>query len=97
MLQFIVFISTKKKDMANQKTRFQKGQTVPKFYQLNVNHRSHRGITNCANTIVQLILEFWPNTIDRLKPESGLADGPKPVFIKDDFARHRLHFGNRTP
>ncbi|KAL0950587.1 hypothetical protein HGRIS_007379 [Hohenbuehelia grisea] len=54
---------------------------APKVFQLAVNYRSHGGIVNCAHSVVQLIENFWPNTIDRLKPERGVIDGTKPVFF----------------
>ncbi|KDQ30332.1 hypothetical protein PLEOSDRAFT_155016 [Pleurotus ostreatus PC15] len=53
----------------------------PASFQLAVNYRSHGGIVNCAHSVVQLIMRFWPDAIDALQPEHGVIDGPKPVFF----------------
>ncbi|KAJ7576870.1 hypothetical protein C8J56DRAFT_1171170 [Mycena floridula] len=54
--------------------------TKPELFQLAINYRSHAGIVDCADSIIQLIQQFWPNSIDRLQPESGVVEGVKPVF-----------------
>ncbi|KAG2108067.1 P-loop containing nucleoside triphosphate hydrolase protein [Suillus discolor] len=55
----------------------------PAMFQLAINYRSHGGIINCASSVVELITKFWPNTIDNLRPEKEVVDGPKPVFFTD--------------
>lgn len=51
------------------------------MFQLAVNYRSHAGIVDCAHSIIDLIMQFWGESIDRLAPERGVIDGPKPVFF----------------
>jgi hypothetical protein len=51
------------------------------MFQLAVNYRSHGGIVNCAHSVIQLITQFWPYTIDHLAPEQGIVDGLKPIFL----------------
>ncbi|KAG7099943.1 hypothetical protein E1B28_001736 [Marasmius oreades] len=51
------------------------------IFQLAVNYRSHAGIVNCAHSVIDLIIRFWPGTIDNLAPEIGNVDGPKPIFF----------------
>ncbi|KAI0757655.1 hypothetical protein C8Q80DRAFT_1341060 [Daedaleopsis nitida] len=53
----------------------------PRTFHLCINYRSHAGIADCAQTIVSLIVAFWPNSIDRLDPERGWRRGPKPAFF----------------
>ncbi|KAG6831649.1 hypothetical protein H0H92_008726 [Tricholoma furcatifolium] len=53
----------------------------PKAFQLATNYRSHGGIVNCAQSIIDLISHFWPYSIDILAPEKGIVDGLKPVFL----------------
>ena len=53
----------------------------PHVFQLAVNYRSHSGITNCAQTVVDLMIEFWPHTIDRLRAERADRSGAKPVLV----------------
>jgi hypothetical protein len=53
----------------------------PKSFTLSVNYRSHGGIVNCAQTVIETIHHFWPSSIDLLDKERGLVDGPKPIFF----------------
>lgn len=71
-------------------------RVVPKMFQLQKNHRSHAGIVNCANTVTQLMLKFWPNSIDRLERETGQVDGAKPLFLTGSrFGYEKVLFGDR--
>jgi hypothetical protein len=54
----------------------------PETFSLSVNYSSHGGIVNCAQTVVETIAHFWPDSIDVLERERGLKDGPKPIFIQ---------------
>ncbi|KAL0573766.1 hypothetical protein V5O48_008193 [Marasmius crinis-equi] len=54
----------------------------PQTFQLTTNYRSHSGILNCAHTVIELIVKFWPYSIDILQPGKGLVDGIKPVFFR---------------
>ncbi|KAG2070632.1 hypothetical protein BDR04DRAFT_1076404 [Suillus decipiens] len=69
----------------------------PTMFQLAINYRSHGGIVNCAHSVIELITEFWPNTIDSLRPEKGVVDGLKPVFFtgwdKDTVRYEQFLFG----
>ncbi|THH32624.1 hypothetical protein EUX98_g1581 [Antrodiella citrinella] len=56
-------------------------QKRPRSFQLITNYRSHNGIVSCAQSVVQLITEFWPHAIDVLAEEKGIVDGLKPVFF----------------
>jgi hypothetical protein len=55
--------------------------TPPHAFQLAVNYRSHAGIVNCASSIVRVITQLWPYSIDVMQEESGIVDGPKPVVF----------------
>ncbi|KIK18093.1 hypothetical protein PISMIDRAFT_110119 [Pisolithus microcarpus 441] len=59
----------------------QKSRTKPEVFELPVNHRSHSGIVNCAQLVVKLVTDFWPDSIDTLQPECAMFGGPKPVFF----------------
>ncbi len=54
---------------------------LPETFSLTVNYRSHSGITNCAHSVVELIQQFWPYSIDILAPEQGFFVGPLPVIL----------------
>ncbi|KAF9033219.1 hypothetical protein BDZ89DRAFT_983953 [Hymenopellis radicata] len=64
----------------------------PKIFQLAINYRSHAGIVNCAHSIIDLINEFWEDSIDRLSPEVGIVDGFKPVFFSNEDREQLEHF-----
>ncbi|KAL1759125.1 hypothetical protein FB107DRAFT_257938 [Schizophyllum commune] len=53
----------------------------PRSFQLTTNYRSHGGIVDCAHSIISLIMEYWPDSIDTLARERGQVGGPKPVFL----------------
>jgi len=56
--------------------------TVPqKPLNLVVNYRSHSGILKLAGTIIDLIKEFFQDSIDHLPDDEGMFPGPVPVFM----------------
>ena len=59
------------------------GPIQPLTFQLVDNYRSHAGIVNCAHTIIKLITQLWPDTIDEFQHEQGIANGVKPIFYTD--------------
>jgi hypothetical protein len=40
-----------------------------------------QGITTCANVLVQALIALFPDSIDRLEPETSLIGGPKPIWV----------------
>ncbi|KAF8624782.1 hypothetical protein AX15_005672 [Amanita polypyramis BW_CC] len=72
---------------------------LPKTFYLTVNYRSHAGIVNCAHSIVELVQQYWPYSIDALAPEKGLIVGAPPVFLagenSDDIQFEQFLFGAR--
>lgn len=55
---------------------------APTTFQLIINYRSHAGIVNAAHSVISLITDFWPYSIDQLARETGVVDGLKPVFFR---------------
>jgi hypothetical protein len=53
----------------------------PSFFQLSTNYRSHGGIVDCSNSVIEIIKRFWPHSIDNLQPERGVVGGVKPAFF----------------
>jgi hypothetical protein len=53
----------------------------PKTHNLLINYRSHRGITNVAATLVDLVVALFPSAIDRLGRETGIVEGTLPVIF----------------
>jgi len=56
----------------------------PKDFQLTINYRSHAGILDCAQSVIELIEKFWPYSIDIISPEEGVIDGKKPIFFTNN-------------
>lgn len=54
---------------------------VPEVRHLSENFRTHTGVVMIANSVVELVLHFFPNSIDKLDPECSLVVGPPPIFI----------------
>lgn len=46
-----------------------------------MNFRSHNRILYLANSVIDLLEFFFPETIDRLKKEKSSIDGPKPIIL----------------
>lgn len=44
----------------------------PETFELLVNYRSHGGIVDCASSIISLISELFPYSIDELKRETAV-------------------------
>ncbi|XP_041361943.1 TPR and ankyrin repeat-containing protein 1-like [Gigantopelta aegis] len=60
-----------------------KSVEVPnQMYQLTHNYRSHAGILSLASAILDLMVEYFPESFDRLKKEQGLFPGPQPGLLE---------------
>ena len=61
-----------------------------KPHTLTVNFRSHSGILRLAQSILELLWEFFPGSIDYIPEDKGMLPGPTPVLLescnKDDLA-----------
>ncbi|KAL8569952.1 hypothetical protein ACOMHN_056384 [Nucella lapillus] len=56
---------------------------VPRqVYQLTHNYRSHAGILSLASAVLDLLVEYFPESFDRLEKDQGLFDGPQPVVLE---------------
>jgi len=64
----------------------------PAVMQLTQNFRSHGRILDVANSVISLIEQFFPQTIDKLAKENSLLDGPKPVLLNTSSVEHLFNF-----
>lgn len=53
-----------------------------RVYQLTHNYRSHAGILTLASSVVDLMVEFFPETFDLMGKDQGLFPGPLPVLLE---------------
>lgn len=58
------------------------GGMEPNLLQLTHNYRSHSGVLRLAACVVELLYFFFSDSLDRLPPDLGLFDGPKPIIME---------------
>ena len=56
-------------------------QRVPGKERLSWNFRSHEGILNVANLVLEHMHSFFPSTATKLAPDTGLVMGPRPGLL----------------
>ena len=54
---------------------------IPDIYNLTQNFRTHSGIIEVANSVVQLLVKIFPYSIDALPPEVSREEGPRPILL----------------
>ncbi|KAK8965877.1 hypothetical protein KSP40_PGU012011 [Platanthera guangdongensis] len=59
-----------------------KGERIKDNFQLNQNFRTHSGVLKLAKSIMDLLFNFFPLSIDRIAPEISLIYGESPVLLK---------------
>ncbi|XP_050278044.1 uncharacterized protein LOC126719551 [Quercus robur] len=55
---------------------------IADVFQLSQNFRTHAGILNLAQSVINLLYHFFPLSIDTLRPETSLIDGQVPVLLE---------------
>ena len=69
---------------------------VPKLHTLTQNFRSHSGILQLAASVIDLLMNFFSSSLDKLPRDTGMFPGPKPVLLSCDFSDLALLLkGNR--
>ncbi|KAH7446733.1 hypothetical protein KP509_01G071000 [Ceratopteris richardii] len=59
-----------------------KHQLAPESLQLTINYRSHHGILQLASSVVDLIHAYFKGSVDKLRPDSSVLNGPLPIFLE---------------
>ena len=54
---------------------------VPQLHTLTQNFRSHSGILQLAASVIDLLMNFFQSSIDKLPRDQGMFPGPKPVLL----------------
>ncbi|CAI2383785.1 unnamed protein product [Moneuplotes crassus] len=54
----------------------------PRVVQLTKNYRSHNKILQLANSVIDIVELYFPQTIDKLQRERSEFDGPKPIILE---------------
>ena len=58
---------------------------VPQLHTLTQNFRSHSGILQLAASVIDLLMNFFSSSLDKLPRDQGMFPGPKPVLLSFDF------------
>ncbi|CAG8456098.1 7109_t:CDS:10 [Funneliformis mosseae] len=66
----------------------------PEKFELKINYRSHRGILQLASSVIHLLKEFFPNSIDKLSPDIGEIGGPQPIIFEKCRAKDLFTYRN---
>ncbi|KAK4842428.1 hypothetical protein QYF36_021493 [Acer negundo] len=54
------------------------------IFSLSQNFRTHAGVLNLAQSIIELLYRFFPQFIDVLKPETSFINGEPPVLLESE-------------
>ncbi|XP_062605690.1 TPR and ankyrin repeat-containing protein 1-like [Saccostrea cucullata] len=57
-------------------------QIPEKIHQLTYNYRSHTGILWLASSILDVLVEYFPESFDVLQKDQGLFQGPAPILLE---------------
>ncbi|KAK1685246.1 hypothetical protein QYE76_046094 [Lolium multiflorum] len=68
----------------NQGPKHGKKVHLSDMFQLSQNFRTHCGILRMAHSIMSLLYFFFPSSVDKLNPETGLVYGEAPVLLESD-------------
>ncbi|XP_043696346.1 uncharacterized protein LOC122646811 isoform X1 [Telopea speciosissima] len=72
---------------------------VSEIFHLNQNFRTHAGVLNLAQSVIDLLYRFFPHSIDVLSPETSLIYGEAPVLLESGNDENSILtiFGNSGP
>ena len=76
-LQSVFHYISKHMNPSRQKTKL----SIPQIHTLTQNFRSHSGILQLAASVIDLLMEFFPLSLDKLPRDQGMFPGPKPVLL----------------
>ncbi|XP_060188336.1 uncharacterized protein LOC132617360 isoform X2 [Lycium barbarum] len=70
---------------------------ISSVFQLLQNFRTHTGVLQLAQSVINLLAHYFPQSVDVLKPETSLVAGAAPVLLKpgDDENAIKTIFGNK--
>ena len=60
----------------------QEKRQLSDIFNLRQNFRTHVGVLNLAQSIIELLYRFFPHSVDILKPETSLIYGEPPILLE---------------
>jgi len=69
---------------------------ISEIFCLSQNFRTHSGVLNLSQSVIDLLYHFFPQSLDILKPETSLIAGESPVLLEcgNNENAIKLIFGN---
>ncbi|KAK1439382.1 hypothetical protein QVD17_05199 [Tagetes erecta] len=64
--------------------------TISTIFQLSENFRTHAGVLNMAQSVINLLCHFFPLFVDELRPESGRIGGELPILLETDMNKNAI-------
>ncbi|KAJ0433421.1 putative TPR and ankyrin repeat-containing protein [Helianthus annuus] len=74
---------------------------ISKIFQLSENFRTHAGVLNLAQSVINVLCHFFPLFVDALSPETSPIGGDLPILLETDINSNAIKFiferiGNRS-
>ncbi|KAD2804463.1 hypothetical protein E3N88_37840 [Mikania micrantha] len=57
---------------------------ISKIFQLKQNFRTHAGVLDLAQSVIDILYRYFSHSIDILEPETSLIYGEAPIFLESD-------------
>ncbi|KAM3369762.1 hypothetical protein ACQJBY_017559 [Aegilops geniculata] len=80
LLFYTTFLSDT--EVCNKGIEYGKQVHLSDMFQLTQNFRTHCGILRMAQSIMNLLYYFFPSSVDKLNPETGLIHGEAPLLLE---------------
>ncbi|KAK9052301.1 hypothetical protein SSX86_028930 [Deinandra increscens subsp. villosa] len=65
---------------------------ISKIFQLSENFRTHAGVLNLAQSVINLLCHFFPLFVDALRPETSQINGDLPILLETDENNNAIKF-----
>ncbi|KAI3734201.1 hypothetical protein L6452_13665 [Arctium lappa] len=71
-----------KEFLSNRTTKSQEKGLVSEIFQLKQNFRTHSGVLELAQSVIEILYCYFAHSIDVLEPETSLISGEAPVLLE---------------
>ncbi|GJX49807.1 UvrD-like helicase, ATP-binding domain, P-loop containing nucleoside triphosphate hydrolase [Tanacetum coccineum] len=71
-----------KEFLSTRKSRKQEKGVVSEIKQMKQNFRTHAGVLDLAQSVIDILYCYFVHSIDKLEPETSLISGEAPVFLE---------------
>ncbi|KAJ9554076.1 hypothetical protein OSB04_018121 [Centaurea solstitialis] len=69
-------------EFLSNRTEKQKKGVVSEIFQLKQNFRTHAGVLDLAQSVIEILTRYFAHSIDILEPETSLISGEAPVLLE---------------